>query len=146
MTTQHDGPAPGAEIDRLAEAREAAPDCDPDAELRSLEAELHRRRDEHLLIDRSQVPAFKRRDATGDNTEIDAIGDRLATAGARLCETEDRIAATPARTVAGIAVKLRLGAVHARHTNRSFEDEDLETQIMLSACEDAERLAKGGTP
>ncbi len=116
----------------------------PDADLLALEAELHRRREESLRIDRSQTPAFERRKATGDNTEIDAIGDHLSAANKLVHETEDRIAATPANTVAGVAIKLRLAAVHMTPIDRPLEDEDLETRLVVTAHDDIERLAEGG--
>ncbi len=61
----------------------------------------------------------------------------------RAGDLEVQIAAIPAASPAGIAVKLAIAVTHMREWQRR-QDEDWNTQVVWSAFDDAERLAKVG--
>jgi hypothetical protein len=89
---------------------------------------------------RSRLRAWNDRqqekDALYKELGLDDIDDRLEPHYQRRDDLEYRITETPATSVAGIAVKLRL---FARHTDS--ESGDFVHDFVLSALRDAERLA-----
>ena len=58
---------------------------------------------------------------------------------------KERIAGTPARTIAGVAMKLRLAVQYQDEMNGSTGDHDIDGKAIRSALEDAERLAGGAS-
>ena len=59
---------------------------------------------------------------------------------------EEKIMATPAHSVTGIAVKLRLAAYYADPGKEGPESLDWDRKIMFHAFRDAERLSGGAAP
>lgn len=72
---------------------------------------------------------------------VDAACNAYAVATERLAEIEGRIIAAPARTPAGLAVKLRLFAAHDPGMGeREIELRDYHTEIFADVLAQAERL------
>ncbi len=103
------------------------PSNEPDAELLRLGAELTTFRNE---IDAGLHP--------------EEVGNVADVAIEHLDEIERKIAAIPANTFAGLAVKLRIGTDNQRFkTDLDFQVEDLtpDELSLMNALADAERLA-----
>lgn len=76
----------------------------------------------------------------GDTAAYDVIDAEIEAICDRHCELQAEIAATPARSLAGIVAKLRVAAVYL---GNDPDRRDAEDDLMLSALHDAERLLAG---
>ena len=111
----------------LSRRETAAPDNEPDAELLRLHAQC-----ETFLI---ELYRGKHRDANGD------VSDEIT---GRMDHIERQIAAIPANTFAGIALKLRIGTDNQPFTvdgRFNVDDASADELNLMAALADAERLA-----